>query len=93
MKVKVILPIIIILSAAAYLGFTNIFKNNPQKLTTPQSKTTAKAKITPTFTPTPTPVRFNFDSSTNLQQELELVNPQVLNSDFEPLEKVIDSFK
>ncbi len=42
------------------------------------------------LTPTPEPAAisnapktFNFDSSTNLKQELEKVNPQVLDSDFE----------
>lgn len=41
-------------------------------------------------TPTPTPVSipnapktFNFDSSTDLKMELDKVNPQVVDSDFE----------
>ena len=38
---------------------------------------------TPTFTPTPTLQQFKFDSSTDLKQELESINPQILDSDFE----------
>lgn len=40
----------------------------------------------PTDTPAPTPnapKTFKFDSSTDLKAELEKVNPQVLDSDFE----------
>ena len=41
---------------------------------------------TPISTPVPTPnapKTFNFNSSTDLKAELEKVNPQVLDSDFE----------
>lgn len=40
---------------------------------------------TPVSTPSPpqTPKTFQFDSSTDLKVELEKVNPQVLDSDFE----------
>lgn len=41
---------------------------------------------TPTSTPMPTPnipKTFQFDSSTDLKMELEKVNPQILDSDFE----------
>lgn len=31
-----------------------------------------------------TPKTFKFDSSTDLKQELEIINPQVLDSDFLP---------
>jgi len=37
---------------------------------------------TPVLTPN-APKTFNFDASTNLKQELDKVNPQVLDSDFE----------
>lgn len=40
----------------------------------------------PQPTPTPTPREFKFDSSTDLKQELDFINPQVLDSDFEGLE-------
>ena len=41
---------------------------------------------TPTSTPVPTlnaPKTFQFDSSTDLKMELDKVNPQILDSDFE----------
>ncbi|MBI2597145.1 hypothetical protein HYW41_03250 [Candidatus Daviesbacteria bacterium] len=33
--------------------------------------------------PVPTPKQYQFDVSTDLKQELESINPQVLDSDFE----------
>lgn len=43
-----------------------------------------QSSAAPTPVPTPNaPKTFNFDSSTDLQGELEKVNPQVLDSDFE----------
>lgn len=44
-----------------------------------------KVVATPSPTPAPpqTPKTFKFDSSTDLKMELEKVNPQVLDSDFE----------
>lgn len=42
------------------------------------------SKSTPTPIATPNaPKSFNFDASTDLKAELEKVNPQVLDSDFE----------
>lgn len=38
--------------------------------------------IQPTSTPSPTPKTFQYDSSTDLNKELDNVNPQVLDSDF-----------
>lgn len=45
-----------------------------------------QVEITPNPTPIPTPdapKTFKFDSSTDLKAELDKVNPQVLDSDFE----------
>ncbi len=36
----------------------------------------------PNPSPTPTPKTYNFDSSTDLKKELDSINPQVLDSDF-----------
>lgn len=41
----------------------------------------------PTLTPTPTPITFNFDKTTDLKAELDSINPEVLDSDFENLKK------
>lgn len=49
-----------------------------------QQITSQQASPTSTPVPTPsTPKTFQFDSSTDLEAELEKVNPQVLDSDFE----------
>ena len=42
-----------------------------------------------TITPTPKPKQFKFDSSTNLEQEMESVRPEVQDSDFEELKLLI----
>ncbi len=45
----------------------------------------SKSTPTPTVIPAPpnAPKTFNFDSSTDLKAELEKINPQILDSDFE----------
>lgn len=46
--------------------------------------TTLPVSQTPAHTtPKPTPKTFKFDRNTDLEMELESVNPQVLDSDFE----------
>lgn len=47
--------------------------------------------VSPSSTPKPTPRQFKFDATTNLEQELESVDPAVKSEDFEELKKVIDS--
>ncbi len=47
-----------------------------------------QSKPTPSETPFPNPTpavpkTFNFDSQTDLQAELEKINPEILDSDFE----------
>lgn len=42
----------------------------------------------PTPTPTPTPIIYNFNESTDLKKELETINPQVLDSDFDSLKNI-----
>lgn len=58
-----------------------------QNLVSPKEEDLPK----PEATPSPTPVEFHFDKSTNLKMELEEVNPQVKDSDFQDLEKLIPS--
>lgn len=53
-----------------------MFRSNPKPdLVTPSS--------VPVSTPAPTPKQYQFDASTDLKQELESINPLVLDSDFE----------
>ncbi len=51
------------------------------------SKVDTMVKVSPTPEPTNTPPNapavFQYDSSTNLEEELDKINPQVLDSDFE----------
>ena len=42
-----------------------------------------KVVIVSSPTPSPKPKTFKFDSSTDLKAELETINPEVLDSDFE----------
>lgn len=46
----------------------------------PVAPVTSSAISSPT--PSPTPKTFQFDGSTDLSQELDKVNPEVLDSDF-----------
>lgn len=48
-----------------------------------RSNTPSSPNPIPTPTPGPRPKTFIFDSSTDLKKELESINPQVLDSDFE----------
>lgn len=93
MKIKLILLVLIVLGILGYLVSVTLLKESPSQIISPQARNFTQVKATPTITPTPTPVEFNFDSSTDLKQELELVNPEVKKTDFEPLEKIIEQLK
>jgi len=86
MKKIIIISIIIIVGMGLILGFTPL--GNPAKqLVSPKSLSNDKSNevnSNPTPIPTPNaPKTFQFDSSTDLEAELEKVNPEVLDSDFE----------
>lgn len=80
-----IIFIIVIIFIAVVLFLTQGEKT--KTLVNPGGLLTGKTESpTPVPTPVPTPnapKTFKFDSSTDLKQELEKVNPQVLDSDFE----------
>lgn len=52
----------------------------------------------PLASPTQTPAPFNppkemhYDNNTDLEKELDSVNPQILDSDFEQLKGLVESF-
>lgn len=76
MSKKIILISILIIIVGMFWVFLN--GNKSDKLANPSP--------VPTDTPVPTPnapKTFKFDSTTDLKLELEKVNPQVLDSDFE----------
>lgn len=53
-----------------------------RSLTNPDFKTPDQQSLA-TPTPAATPKQYQFDASSDLKKELESVNPQVLDSDFE----------
>lgn len=64
-----------------------IFLRNPVNgsnlMLNPLGKQSVLSSASPTPSPAPTPKTFKFDKSTDLKKELETINPQVLESDFE----------
>ncbi len=80
---KILLGIGIILVIIWFL----MISKNQTGLTAPgfmQQITHSQPVLISTPAPTPNaPKSFNFDSSTDLKAELEKVNPQVLDSDFQ----------
>ena len=79
-KPTLLIMIIIIIIIIGILVFWLRLDKPDSKMANPFSGTPSPI---PTLIPSPTPKTFNFDSSTDLRGELETVNPQVLDSDFE----------
>ncbi len=79
----IFITIIIVILTLAFLvkipGGNLISPNLPSIL----KKPIQTSSPIPTPIPSPTPKIFNFDASSDLKGELETVNPQVLDSDFE----------
>lgn len=61
--------------------FWSIVQNAVNRNTNPLLNPESTPQLT--TTPASTPKTFKFDASTNLKKELENINPQVLDSDFE----------
>lgn len=97
MKNELITILLLLILIAIFALFGNfLFRGlNSQKLTSPNGKTIlpqiSKQTFTPTLTPAPTPIIFHFDKSTNLQTELDSINPQVKDSDFDTLKTITTS--
>lgn len=64
-----------------------LLKNNPVALQKPS--VVSLSEESPTPTPSPTPIQFHFDSSTNLKQELDSVNPLVQDDKIDQLKELI----
>ncbi len=87
-KITIITVIIIII--IIFLGAKVMTPRGWQtKLVSPGFLGLGKQQI-PTPSPTPSIKQFKFDSSSILDQELESVNPEVKDSDFEELKKLIE---
>lgn len=79
---KTIMIVVLVILAVAVLFFIN--NKNGGKLVSPVSLQAVKSSPTPMPLATPNaPKTFQFDASTDLKQELQKINPQVLDSDFE----------
>ena len=72
---------ILIIAAIIIVGilWLKLAGNKSENLVNPQIPAPSE---TPSLTPD-VPKTFKFDSTTDLKQELESINPQVLDSDFE----------
>ncbi len=88
-KLITIILLLILIGIFVILGNFILNKTNSQELISPDGKNLlqqiTRQVISPTPTPTPTPIEFHFDKSTNLQKELDTINPEVLDSDFDSL--------
>ncbi|MBI2039814.1 hypothetical protein HYT18_01955 [Candidatus Microgenomates bacterium] len=84
MNKKIITIIIIVFIVLGFLLFRFAPLGWKANLVSPASQSSATVSKAPTPIPTPNaPKTFQFDSATDLEAELEKVNPQVLDSDFE----------
>lgn len=79
-KTLILLAIIVV-----GVGWFLLSRNRENKIVSPVGLIPSSSKSTPTPTSAPpnAPKTFKFDSSTDLKQELDSINPQVLDSDFE----------
>lgn len=73
------LMIIITITIVVVMGIFLV--RTPMRWEAKKGITSAKPTLTPT--PSATPKTFQFDASTDLMKELESINPQILDSDFE----------
>lgn len=78
MKSKWWIILLIVILLIVVLGL----KRGNFGLITPNFNPTSKQTEVPNATPD-SPKQYNFDSSTDLKMELESINPQILDSDFE----------
>ena len=80
MKIKWV--IIIIITLIIVIVFLGSKRTNLGLTSTNFNQTSKQTDSLPNATPN-APKQYNFDSSTDLKKELDSINPQVLDSDFE----------
>lgn len=92
-KLVTVALLLILIGILSLLGIFVFKKPNAQGLINPAGRTIIQQitnqKITPTLIQTPTPIKFNFNESTDLESELDSINPEVLDSDFENLKTTV----
>lgn len=90
-KLLTIFLLLVFIGVFLFLGKLIFLRSAPGQLIS--SKLTTQVPFieqpTSTPTPTPTPIIFHFDKSTNLKSELETINPEVQDNDFDSLKKII----
>lgn len=77
-----LITIVITLVILGYLTFRFTYPDWQSKLVG-SDLTTSSSNLAPSPTAEPKPKTFQFDSSTDLEKELEKIDPKVLDSDFE----------
>ncbi len=80
------LHIILVVIAAVIISAWALFtKTTSSGLASPFAAVQILAPPTPTPSPSPTPIEYNFDKSTDLKTQLNSVNPEIKDSDFNDL--------
>lgn len=94
-KIIIITIITVILIGGSLLLFKNGF-GSKEVSSTPDTQVKSMVEEIqsqiPTPTPNPTPVPTKLDIKVDLNKELEIVNPEVLDSDFSELQSLISFF-
>lgn len=80
-------PLVTAVIITILLGFIKTSNNEAEKLVSPG----IDMPVRETPTPTPTPAQFFYNSSTNLKDELDTVNPEVKSTDFQNLKAPLPS--
>lgn len=80
MKTKIIIAITI--TVVGFMGIKLATKQDGN-MATPKFSEVLNSQISSTPIPTPTIKQFKFDSATDLKKELDSINPEVLDSDFQ----------
>jgi hypothetical protein len=86
MKTKLLIALALILLLLG--GFFSL-RLKDSALVNPNIKTVSGTTPSPSSISTP---QFNFDASTDLKKELDLVNPKIESSKFDQLKQLIKSF-
>lgn len=82
MKTKLTI-LAITITVLAVMGVRLTGNKQDGKMATIKFSNELGTKISPTGIPTPSIKEFKYNTSTDLEMELEKINPQVLDSDFE----------
>lgn len=91
-KIVLIAIIVFVLGWGSILFVTHIFgKKDMKSVSKTVDKNVAEVQNA-SPTPIPTPVPTKLDYRINLNEELDNVNPEVLDSDFEGIDSLIKSF-